>query len=285
MNGNIERAGWFSESAGRTIVPVELEEKESVFVVLKKGRSLVNSVAKIRSEVGQMPRVRVAGKKSLTFNFREDGLYNLLLGSGEEVEVKVAGIPAPVAIEEAWDVTFEDPFGDSFTAELASLEDWAVSEDPRIRHFSGAAEYRTTFSVSSASLTEDLIATLSLGEVGVVATVELNGQELGTRWIAPYRFELGPSLHSGENELRVRVVNTWTNRLIGDESIERTDGYDRRTNDSMPNWYLNNEPLPEGGRKTFTTFDFYEKGDPLEPSGLMGPVALQFEKRILLDSN
>jgi hypothetical protein len=40
-----------------------------------------------------------------------------------------------------------------------------------------------------------------------------------------------------------------------------------------PEWLLNGTPRPNQ-RFTFTTHRFYTKDDPLQPSGLMGPVTI-----------
>ena len=41
-----------------------------------------------------------------------------------------------------------------------------------------------------------------------------------------------------------------------------------------PKWFEENKPRPQQGRKTFTTCRYYDKDDPLRPSGLLGPVSL-----------
>lgn len=55
-------------------------------------------------------------------------------------------------------------------------------------------------------------------------------------------------------------------------SIQRNTG-----KGNMPDWYINNEPLPEGPRSTFTTHNFYSRDHTLLPSGLLGPVILTQE--------
>jgi hypothetical protein len=52
----------------------------------------------------------------------------------------------------------------------------------------------------------------------------------------------------------------------------------------MPDWYVNNEPMPAGPRSTFCSNGFFNKGDALEPSGLKGPVSLKY-KRVIRISN
>ena len=53
------------------------------------------------------------------------------------------------------------------------------------------------------------------------------------------------------NKLEVKVTNLWPNRLIGDKNV------------------------PENQRVAWTSFDAYQKGDALLPSGLIGPVKVR----------
>lgn len=44
----------------------------------------------------------------------------------------------------------------------------------------------------------------------------------------------------------------------------------------MPEWYIKNEPMPKGPRITFCTGQFYSKNSPLIKAGLIGPVDIKF---------
>jgi hypothetical protein len=73
--------------------------------------------------------------------------------------------------------------------------------------------------------------------------------------------------------LEIHITNQWTNRLIGDERFPATDGYDKSAI-KMPDWYINNEPMPAGERSTFCTYSFYKKDSELISAGLLGPVSI-----------
>ena len=58
---------------------------------------------------------------------------------------------------------------------------------------------------------------LDLGDVRDIATVTVNGIDCGTLWTAPYRIDITKALRKGKNELKIVVVNTWANALLGSD--------------------------------------------------------------------
>jgi len=92
---------------------------------------------------------------------------------------------------------------------------------------------------------------LDLGKVNDIATVRVNGQDLGTLWLPPYRLDITSAVKPGANTLEVEVVNTWNNRLVGDAAL----------------------PLEQ--RRTLLTAPTVRKNSPLMPAGLIGPVTTQ----------
>jgi hypothetical protein len=141
-----------------------------------------------------------------------------------------------------WDVTF---LRDNKTVSFPTLTDWTKSPDPQVRYYSGTAVYRTTFRWKKSKAQS---ISIDLGNVMVMATVRLNGKEVGGVWTAPHRLDITPYLLPGKNTIEIAVVNNWRNRLIGD---------------------LN---LPENERTTSVQVQPDDKNGPLQPSGLLGPV-------------
>jgi len=84
-----------------------------------------------------------------------------------------------------------------------------------------------------------------------MASVTLNGKEVGTTWMAPYRLNISDAITQGENRLEVKVTNVWRNRITGDKN------------------------LPEQERSTWLLIDRITDEEDLIPSGLMGEVNLQ----------
>jgi hypothetical protein len=148
-----------------------------------------------------------------------------------------------------WQVTFEQgKRGPEEPVNFSTLEDWSMSTDTRIRHFSGTATCRTTFTLESLP---EKTCYIDLGKVMVMARVKLNGQPVGGVWTTPYRVNVTGVLKEGENSLEVEVVNNWMNRLIGDRQ------------------------LPEKERETWVSVNPWKADSPLQPSGLLGPVEIQ----------
>ena len=173
------------------------------------------------------------------------------------------------------------------------LDDWAKRPEEKIKYYSGTATYTKHFNLASLPSNHTFSKLyLGLGEVHNLARVTLNGRDLGVIWCAPWHVEI-PSglLKKGRNRINIAVVNTWANRLIGDEQKpddcelvnwnspdDRKGSYDKNINSrrlkELPEWLINGTPRPQTGRFTFSTWRFYDKNALLLPSGLIGPVSI-----------
>jgi alpha-L-rhamnosidase/Glycosyl hydrolases family 2, sugar binding domain len=153
-----------------------------------------------------------------------------------------------LTISGPWTVNFDPKWGGPELVVFDQLLDWTNSQDPGIKYYSGAAVYHKQFNLSGTSSNDRLL--LDLGEVNNVASVRLNGKELGVIWNRPATIDISSTARNGENDLEITVINLWPNRLIGDES------------------------LPKDKRLTETNIHKFGPASPLLPSGLIGPVRL-----------
>jgi hypothetical protein len=171
-----------------------------------------------------------------------------------------------------WDVSFDPTWGGPKKIIFEQLEDWSKRSEDGIRYYSGTAIYKKTFDLPDGIRKPQY---LDLGEVKNLAQVRLNGKDLGVVWTTPWRVAIGDVVREKGNELEIEVVNLWPNRLIGDGKLskeERRTVTNVETYDAvLPKDFADSEcPVCEERKRT-------GKGPELLPSGLLGPVVLQYQ--------
>jgi len=153
-------------------------------------------------------------------------------------------------IDTPWEIDFESKNIAPESITTTVLMDWSKSEEDLLKYYSGTANYTTTFTYQKSDAKDVLI---DLGKVGVMATVTLNGKNVGTSWMAPYRLNITNAVQEGENSLEIKVVNVWRNRLTGDKT------------------------LPVEQRTTSVLVDNITSEEEMSSSGLLGPITIQRE--------
>lgn len=225
------------------------------------------------------------GRTSIPLRFEPLESFFIVFGD-EDSPPSSAGENFPksktvAAISGPWTVEFPPGQGTPASLQFDEPASWTEHEDFSVRHFSGTATYRKTFSrpkgIAGGGSPRPIY--LDLGQVEVIAEVKLNNRDLGTLWKPPFRLEVTHALKSGDNLLEIRVTNLWTNRLIGDEyfpdDAQWVSGMGAIYLNAWPEWFLSGKPRPEPRRKTFSVVKHYDKTTPLLPSGLLGPVLLR----------
>jgi hypothetical protein len=154
-----------------------------------------------------------------------------------------------------WNLAFQPGRGAPAQVSLDRLISWNESSDKGVKYFSGTGTYTKTIQASPDWFKKGSTLWIDLGDVKNIAIVTVNGKELGTVWHMPYRIDASNALKPGANELSVKVINAWVNRLIGDLQPDATTKY------------------------TFAAWKAYKPDSPLLPSGLLGPVAILEETR------
>lgn len=158
-----------------------------------------------------------------------------------------------IEIKGKWLVNFDANMrGPSKPVVFEQLEDWTQNKEDSIKYYSGAAYYHHSFELPKVKNGERVF--LDLGNVIAIAKVKVNGIAAGELWTAPYKTDITSALKPGNNELEVKVVNNWINRLIGDYK------------------------LPEHERPTWTYYQSRNPNLKLQSSGLKGPVKLEIVK-------
>lgn len=109
----------------------------------------------------------------------------------------------------------------------------SITAPDKYPFFSGTMRYQGSFTLPSDFFNKDIV--LSLGQVGEICSLSLNGTALGQRLCPPYCYTITEIVQEGENHLEVTVNNTLAYRLR----------------------------------------DRFSSHLPLSPSGLLGPVTLE----------
>jgi hypothetical protein len=147
-----------------------------------------------------------------------------------------------------WKIAFQPARGAPESVTLSQLSSWSDSTDPGVKYFSGIGTYTKTIDARAGWFKKGARLWIDLGDVKNLAEVTVNGKSFGVVWHAPYRVDATAALKTGANEVSIKVINAWVNRLIGDQQPGVTS------------------PI------TFADVKPYKADSPLLPSGLLGPV-------------
>ncbi len=208
--GSIRKLPAYEQNGMSTAVPLKLAPFESIFIVF-------------RYQAGP------ASARGVEANYPEPVLLTALNGPWTvHFDASQRGPEKPVVFE--------------------TLQDWTTSSDERIRYYSGTAVYSSSFNLDQ--LPEGKRILIDLGSLTAMAKVTVNGSYAGGIWTAPRALDITRLVKAGANDLKIEVVNTWVNRLIGDQK------------------------LPEKHRPTWCPKNPYKADSPLQPSGLFGPVSV-----------
>jgi hypothetical protein len=158
-------------------------------------------------------------------------------------ETKIASVDGP------WKVSFEPDRGAPASITMDTLGSWSDNSDPGVKYFSGMATYTKTLQAPADWFKKGAKLWIDLGDVKNLAEVTVNGKSLGQVWHTPYRVDATDALKPGANEVTIKVVNAWVNRLIGDQQ-------------------------PGATKYTFADVKPYRANSPLLSSGLLGPVVV-----------
>jgi hypothetical protein len=136
-----------------------------------------------------------------------------------------------------------------------TLGDWSLQG---LEIYSGAVLYSKTVTLDREHLGGNVV--LDLGWVKSCAEVHVNGKFAGVRLARPFRFDVTDLVKDGDNEIRVRVVNTLANHM---SSYPTNYTYNPHQAGRIPN-----------SDRTHGSYPAEYKGQTV--SGLFGPVALRF---------
>lgn len=272
LNADLEKNGVVREELadkGLTFIRKKTADGSPLYFVANLGNTFRQGWVRI-GDGTMMSRNRPLRGESLlsirTTNGRDEIFLNLPPGESCFLEGATDGSDLPFSnespkemeIKGSWEVTFLTGKPSlPAPAKLTSLKSWTTLPDSA-EYFSGKALYRITFDLKGPlSQYED--AGISLGDVREVASVKLNGKDLGTAWHIPFQLYAGDALKAKGNVLEIEVTNLSAN-------------YMRLRDQQQPDWKkfydINIVDI------TYKKFDA-TRWQPM-PSGLLGPVKLVY---------
>jgi len=260
VSGTIRSTAQFENLPHGTRVPLELGPRESVFVVFRGTSGMSDPLYRIMKDNTETHITSALNNREIQLAIKENGAYTLISVQGKIQNLEVFDLPVPIALTEPWSVRFTPGWYAPDSIRLHELIDWSRSDKPGIRHYSGEAIYNSQVEIPDSYFSDDLQMLLDLGRVGNIATVLVNGQQLGNFWHHPMEIDVSGLLNPGINKLQISVTNTWRNRLIGDAAE------------------------PERARTWLSTDLGLTGEEELLPAGLMGPVTIKVQKIVSLES-
>ena len=185
-----------------------------------------------------------------------DSFGSIFVVFRDKTKESSVSIPVPTErvitqLEGPWQVEFQAERGAPASATFDKLIDFRESADEGIKYFSGIAAYKKSVDVAQETIDKGDVV-IDLGLVNNLAEVWVNGQLAGTTWKPPYRVDITDFVTAGSNEIEIKAVNTWVNRLVGD---------------AQPG-------VSDDEKIALTTRQFYRADSPLVPAGLIGPVEI-----------
>lgn len=224
------------------------EKVKATFRVKNKQPALWDAVSGEKRDLGAWEAS--SGRTTIPLEFEPFGSMFIIF-SGTPKKRKAVNFPTVKDIQEikgSWEVKFDTNWGGPASAVFPALTDWTEHADDGIKYYSGAAGYVKRFDMDVMPAAGAKLY-LDLGVVKNLASVKLNGQDLGIVWTHPWRVDITKAVKGKNNLLEVEVINLWPNRLIGDAL------------------------LPAEKRLTRTNIKLKDDA-VLLPSGLLGPVRI-----------
>ena len=255
FTGDIQDAKIWKAENNRTNVTISLPESGSAIIVFSK------SDAKPMAEKVTLNIKTVLDTKTGWYQIQKPNSLPTLSWNKDEIMVSTSGdyifhqnekdVKKTVFLEKQslqknWKLSFNKGWDTPESIDVDELKSLTDIQNDAVKHYSGTINYSKTFEV------EDLgrAVVLDLGEVANISEVWCNGKKVGVKWAPPFVFDISNKIQKGNNQLEIRVTNTWRNQLIFDNK------------------------RPKNAKKTWTTARPRTHETELENSGLIGPVSI-----------
>ena len=259
MTGKISDIAVYEEIEGRTRIPLDFEAQGSKIIVFRKnsndhivelkhgGVEVFASGASLTKAFSTMPEFTLNSDNSISVaQDQATGDIEYRMRSGKQGKVSGSTPANAIELTGSWSVDFEPGRGAPAQITVLELASWTEHTDSGVRYFSGVGTYNKAFTLPDDFLKKNTRISLDLGDVKELAEVLVNGKSAGTLWRSPYVIDITKHLQPGKNDLTIKVVNTWVNRLIGDKNVPKDEAICQVVSPE-PWWFKANSPLPLSG--------------------------------------
>ena len=222
-NGETQQATHYKMKNNSVIMNLNFDGYGSFIIEFKDGKELLHleeSPIKLeRNEDG-----------SLSGLIQEIGTYDFKLTNGSEKSVLIVKneLPKPINIKD-WNfhMDFREHTGDFTPIDLfmENIKDWRKIK--QLKYTSSKGIYTSSFILESEHLKQGTRLILSLGRVGDVAIVRINGKEFDPIMVYPFEVDITNQAVKGSNEIEISVIPTLKNSLVG---YAKKGGKDWRNN-------------------------------------------------------
>ncbi|MCC5928646.1 MAG: hypothetical protein JJU28_05315 [Cyclobacteriaceae bacterium] len=286
MTGTTEMVSIFSDSLNDyTNFRIQLEAMGSVFVVFRENSTsdAENVFTGLTFNGKEEPGLLKNHAGEFFILAEREGNYAVQTKEHTSITGKVNNIPNSFEIKGPWRLSFSKGWGTPLQINMPELASLTSHPHYDIKHYSGTTTYRTRFHLKKSFFVKNQVVILDLGEVNDLAVLLINGDSVATLWKPPYAFEVTNFLKPGKNDLEIKVINVWHNRVVGDQKypddLRWTDDTGStakgRALQEFPEWLKDESLRPSTGRKTFVSWEWpHLKEKELLPSGLIGPVRI-----------
>ncbi|WP_405290866.1 glycosyl hydrolase [Algibacter sp. Ld11] len=256
FTGEQQEVKIWSREHNRTNVGLSLPSSGSAIIVFSKSdkqsyasKIVHNNVVILNSESGwyniynseNYPKLSWKGNKFIASSSGEYSFYK-----NGKVITKVISIEEK-SLQNDWKLSFDVGWDTPESITISELKSLTKLSNDAVKHYSGTTTYSKKINIDEL-VTQTV---LNLGEVSNIAELWCNGKKVGVKWAPPFEFDISEFAIKGENNLEIKVTNTWRNQLIFDNQRSKNQ------------------------KKTWTTSPPKKDETELENSGLIGPVVLK----------
>jgi hypothetical protein len=199
----------------------------------------------------------------IVFRDRSTGINDAGLSCNLQFGFKHRGkegeIRETIELTDNWELSFDPEMGGPESYRFEKLISWIDMDHKGIKYYSGKASYFRDFIVAEEALLEEVEAYVIFGDIQEMARVYVNGNDCGIVWIPPYKARITPYLQAGTNHIRIEVINTWNNRIVGDIKNPDKEPF-TRTNAKVR--FNENSPLMESGVMGYAEIVLIKEANP-----------------------